>query len=590
VQPRLDTIGALDPQLAKQTKRMLTCRSLGHTSSFELAAAAAALALLGAAGVTLYDSEQARLQDALGTAPEPSATRAARLTQSGSASTATQPREAHELPESASAAGPPGFAEPEPALPGPSAPIGRPLAEPDPGRYQPPEVVRDGVPRVYPMTRNVWVRPGPSHALSWIGFSWFGSSMRRRAAPALPGPGCRGLFYPVEPRGYVCVDDERATLDPEHPVLRGVARYAPNLASPWPHRYGESLGLQRYVSLPSERLLRATEPDYEQHRGLLARARAGEPIAALLGVDTSASSGDAIELPILPRTLQTDTRWLGPRSTVAWTREQASGERSFLLASDLKWIAKDRVKPYPAVTFAGVRLGRDARLPLAFFRSRDRPAFTRSDAEFLPSEQVFQRLSWVELTGRRERRGGQVFLETRRAGLFVRESDAVVPAPTPPADAARAHSRRAPATWIEVSILGGWLLAYEGQTPVFATLVSGGRGGVAEPGDDAVSLAATPMGRFSITGKFATATMVADNGLTHSEVPWAQNFSGPHALHGAYWHDRWGELMSGGCINLSPRDARWLLHEFTEPRLPEGWYGVRWLPELGPATTLVVHR
>jgi hypothetical protein len=43
-------------------------------------------------------------------------------------------------------------------------------------------------------------------------------------------------------------------------------------------------------------------------------------------------------------------------------------------------------------------------------------------------------------------------------------------------------------------------------------------------------------------------------------------------------------------LNVSPIDGRWLFHHFTEPRLPEGWHGVRWLPALEPATTLIVRR
>jgi hypothetical protein len=64
---------------------------------------------------------------------------------------------------------------------------------------------------------------------------------------------------------------------------------------------------------------------------------------------------------------------------------------------------------------------------------------------------------------------------------------------------------------------------------------------------------------------------------------------GPYALHGAYWHDNWGNPQSGGCINLSPIDAKWLF-DFTEPKLPPGWHGVRWIPSEGPATIVVLHR
>jgi lipoprotein-anchoring transpeptidase ErfK/SrfK len=108
-------------------------------------------------------------------------------------------------------------------------------------------------------------------------------------------------------------------------------------------------------------------------------------------------------------------------------------------------------------------------------------------------------------------------------------------------------------------------------------------------GKDPIETASTPTGSFPISGKFATATMEAPGEFIHSDVPWSQNFSGPHVLHGAYWHNEWGNLKSGGCVNVSPEDGRWL-YGFTEPEVPEGWHGVRWLPRLGPATTLVIHK
>jgi lipoprotein-anchoring transpeptidase ErfK/SrfK len=66
-----------------------------------------------------------------------------------------------------------------------------------------------------------------------------------------------------------------------------------------------------------------------------------------------------------------------------------------------------------------------------------------------------------------------------------------------------------------------------------------------------------------------------------------QNFSGPYALHTAYWHDDWGDGASGGCVNLSPLDARYLF-DFTEPRVPPGWHAVR-REAGGPTTRVVLH-
>ncbi|MCC6900272.1 MAG: L,D-transpeptidase [Polyangiaceae bacterium] len=48
----------------------------------------------------------------------------------------------------------------------------------------------------------------------------------------------------------------------------------------------------------------------------------------------------------------------------------------------------------------------------------------------------------------------------------------------------------------------------------------------------------------------------------------------PFALHAAYWHDRFGEPKSGGCVNLSVRDAKWLF-DWTAPCAPETWHSVR---------------
>jgi hypothetical protein len=41
-------------------------------------------------------------------------------------------------------------------------------------------------------------------------------------------------------------------------------------------------------------------------------------------------------------------------------------------------------------------------------------------------------------------------------------------------------------------------------------------------------------------------------------------------IHTAYWHDAFGNTVSHGCVNVSPKDARFLF-DWIEPRLPDGW-------------------
>jgi lipoprotein-anchoring transpeptidase ErfK/SrfK len=79
----------------------------------------------------------------------------------------------------------------------------------------------------------------------------------------------------------------------------------------------------------------------------------------------------------------------------------------------------------------------------------------------------------------------------------------------------------------------------------------------------------------------------SDSNIVHSEVQYVQNFHGPHALHGAYWHDAFGELKSGGCVNLSPKDSK-TLFEWTDPPLPKDWHGVRSTSDRVAPTRIVI--
>jgi lipoprotein-anchoring transpeptidase ErfK/SrfK len=62
------------------------------------------------------------------------------------------------------------------------------------------------------------------------------------------------------------------------------------------------------------------------------------------------------------------------------------------------------------------------------------------------------------------------------------------------------------------------------------------------------------------------------------DVPWTQFFFENYAIHGVYWHDGFGNRRSHGCINMSPTDAKWL-YEWTEPKVPQGWWAIQSSPE-----------
>ena len=249
-----------------------------------------------------------------------------------------------------------------------------PAPAPSPAPSAEPAVVDDGAPRAYAKVRFAWIRPEPTTQSEWVGFLWTGGSVRLKSNKPIPGHGCRS-FYAIEPRGYVCVDGERITLDKDDPVLRAIAPYHAKLDTPWPHEYGESIGLARFDELPTTEYQGMKETYLERHLANVAAVRRGESVEALRGVDASLPEAEAPVFPPLPRTIREGRYRLKPRSTVAYSTAIRHGERPFLLAADFSWVPKDRVKPYPKITFQGTKLDEQIRLPIAFFRGGDRDRF-----------------------------------------------------------------------------------------------------------------------------------------------------------------------------------------------------------------------
>ncbi len=144
----------------------------------------------------------------------------------------------------------------------------------------------------------------------------------------------------------------------------------------------------------------------------------------------------------------------------------------------------------------------------------------------------------------------------------------------------------AKARWIDVDLATQTLLAFEGTRPVYAAMVSTGRGPQG-------SETATPIGVFRIWVKLKTSTMSnlgdeeTESRYSIEDVPYVQFFAKGVALHGAFWHHAFGSPHSHGCVNLTPVDARWLF-EFTAPRLPAGWSAVLPAGATDPGTVVRV--
>jgi lipoprotein-anchoring transpeptidase ErfK/SrfK len=143
-------------------------------------------------------------------------------------------------------------------------------------------------------------------------------------------------------------------------------------------------------------------------------------------------------------------------------------------------------------------------------------------------------------------------------GAWVAVADLHIAAWTAPPPEVKPGER-----WIDVDLDQQVLVAYEGTRPIAATLIASGL-----PNHQ------TPVGKFRVKWKHAV-TRMAGTGY-RAQVPWTMYYADMYALHAAYWHDRFGQHTSHGCINVAPRDAR-KLFAWSDPVLPPGWtvtYGV----------------
>ncbi len=238
------------------------------------------------------------------------------------------------------------------------------------------------------------------------------------------------------------------------------------------------------------------------------------------------------------------------------------------------------MRPIEGSDFRGYRIPEDVDFPFALVRREGAAAFVRQRGRLVKSHAVARRAA-IRLTGAERFFDGTFYLEatdgTWLSDRFVSRVDRVKRTPKWGVDGER---------WIDVSITKQVLVAYEGTTPVYATLVSSGEAGLNDP----ETTKSTVLGSFRIYNKHLTTTMsseVVGEEFELKDIPYVQYFEDGYALHAAYWHDDFGTPRSHGCINLSPEDARWLF-DWTEPQLPRGWHGVRTSSPTG--TVVYVHR
>jgi hypothetical protein len=428
-----------------------------------------------------------------------------------------------------------------------------------------------------------------------LGYVRPGDSVKLRSGGPIAGPGCSKGFYPVEPYGYVC-HDRTLSLELSGRYLEGMqlARGSNELL---PFEYALSNGAPMYRRLPTraewtkeERGLGPAGKFKPQSWGNRGHEKLAEvrQIPASHRVPWFFADGGAIGQK---KALGLVRRTIPHGSMLAYTQSFRHEGRTFVLSADGTAVPADRIRPFRESQFAGTELGKGVRLPIAFFRERARPKYQKADdGSVAATGASFAVRSFVEIDPFAQpiEHGKKRYL-TAKSGELVAEDDATLIT----ARQKLPFSVGANDKYVLFSITQGTLVAYQGLTPVYATLASPGAGGVPVPGRSNVKYSTTPMGIYRVTFKHRAATMSPEQGENRSfwiaDVPYTQYFNAPFAIHTAYWHENFGEPMSAGCVNLSPRDGKWLF-DWTDPKVPADWNGAAPEGPAGKGTFVIVTR
>jgi lipoprotein-anchoring transpeptidase ErfK/SrfK len=97
----------------------------------------------------------------------------------------------------------------------------------------------------------------------------------------------------------------------------------------------------------------------------------------------------------------------------------------------------------------------------------------------------------------------------------------------------------------------------------------------------------TVQGEYRILSKYRAIDM-SGPGYYVSAVPHAMFFYQGYSIHGAYWHNKFGQPTGHGCVNMKLEDAK-KLFEWADPPLPKNVNSVR-ATKSKPGTVVVVHK
>ncbi len=262
--------------------------------------------------------------------------------------------------------------------------------------------------------------------------------------------------------------------------------------------------------------------------------------------------------------------WLGAYGTYAFVRRARSSGSSVLIDVRGRVMPGAEMRTFEPTEFAGRDLDAmpvPADRTLAWVVHRDTGVYAEPDPE---SEQLSPLAYHAELLVEPPEPEIGESGKNRAGWIRVPAGDGLASAGWIPAAHIRSWRPQPPPEpvltgqlLIDVDLDQQVLTLWHEDRPIFATLIASGKPGYS-----------TPVGLYRIITKRAYGKMASlpsePEPYWVDAVPWTMYFDGRFALHGAFWHDRFGYRTSHGCINLAPRDAKLVFDRITPTVLP-GW-------------------
>jgi hypothetical protein len=277
-----------------------------------------------------------------------------------------------------------------------------------------------------------------------------------------------------------------------------------------------------------------------------------------------------------PATMTPIDTLLPPDSWVSIDEEVEQAGRLWYRIADQAYVLADALLPGAPSLFHGITVTQTLTYPLVYIATqglnvRARPGAAANN----PPIATLNRYETADYLG--SQRAGDALWHQIGENRWIHGAYARVVYPVQ-----RPESVPADARWIAVDLAQQTLAAYEGDQLVFVTLVSSGR----PPWY-------TPKGLNRIWIKLQTGDMqggLVERGDYYAlqDVPWIMYFNKDVGLHAAYWHDRFGYPSSHGCVNLSPRDAKWLF-DWATPQLPFSHSRTVYASQYNPGTWVYVY-